>query len=484
MKKIGFNYKKYANNQKYPDLAWGHVLKRGSNKDSWGFVTHSYDPISLMFYQYMSGNGDNNGRSLELAGSYESNPSALVAEGGHRRMEDDLQSQWWTETSASMAWATKKHRNVQTYIINGEGHCSFGLYYPLQESGFEEWATPIVKEKMVIGNRGPSIMAFLSSLAFGGLLIFLTRRTTRKSGKEASLIEATDDDADSNYMGEVAATTAKRLRIGFVMQKVENVARPITSKCESWPWTAGYLLTTSIYFIIMLVSIGFAHPLDNPGFGPSAVGLSIFGINNPALIIYKMEHFRIITSTFVYSGLTTYLFMAYTLFKTGVEKAMTINNHAHWHFPLVSGILSFAINLFYACIGNGASCGSLALALGLNTFSTTMRRRSDVYPSSWCVTILVFILGCSPLFPFDCLVALTTAVITGFVMGLLLFVEEPVTTSAEEDLGDYHNNDVPVNKEESKTQLAKQHAVRWKFVHGMGVIYLLMYLLLLFRVPR
>ena len=88
------------------------------------------------------------------------------------------------------------------------------------------------------------------------------------------------------------------------------------------------------------------------------------------------------------------------------------------------------------------------------------------------------------MFPFDSLVALATAVITGFVMGLLLFVEEPVTTSAEEDLGDYHNNDVPVNKEESKTQLAKQHAVRWKFVHGMGVIYLLMYLLLLFRVPR
>ena len=73
---------------------------------------------------------------------------------------DNLQSQWRTELNNSMENAKIKHHNVDYYIIDSEGHCSFGLYYPLQEEGFEEWASPIMKEGIVIGNRRPSVASF------------------------------------------------------------------------------------------------------------------------------------------------------------------------------------------------------------------------------------------------------------------------------------------------------------------------------------
>lgn len=448
-KKLKFNYDRYKYDESYPDLVWNHVLKRGSNKDKWGFVTHSTDPISLMFYQYMSGNGDggdDNGRSLQLAGQED------------RRLDDDLQSQWWTEISNSMNYVKKKHRNVDTYVIDSEGHCSFGLYYPLQEEGFEAWATSIVKEKMIIGNRLPSILTFALSLALGGLLIFFSRRMKRNNGKKG-LIE--DENIDSSYVGESNQTSAKRVG------KVETAIR-------DRPWTVSYILTTTIYFISMLISQGFAHPLDNPAFGSSAVGLSQFGINNPSLVIYKMQYFRIVTASFLCSGITTYLLMAYTLIKTGLETTMASNNHPHWHFPIVAVILSLAINLFYACIGNGASCASLAIALGLNTFSATMRRRFDAYyHNTWRFTTIVFILGCSPLFPFDSLVALTTAVLTGIILGFVMFVEEDA----------YHNDDhMTANREETSTK-------KRTFVLNLGFLdvatpALMLFLLLVFRIPK
>jgi len=326
---------------------------------------------------------------------------------------------------------------------------------------------------MVIGNRSPSIAPFLASIALGGILIFLTQRMKNR-GNKGSLSES--DKTDLSYMGEAAVTTSKRA--GPIIDKVQNFARPILTQCKSWPWTAGYLLSTTIYFISMLISEGFTHPLDNPGFGPSAVGLSTFGINNPALIIYRMEHFRLISSSFLCSGVTTYLFMAYTLYKTGVEGAMANYNHPHWHFPLVASMLSCAINLLYACIGNGASASSLSLALGLNAFSSAMRRQSDAYPSPLCFPVIIFILGCTPLFPFDSLVSLTSAGITGMIIGLALFTEEPVEMS---EAGDVYHNESIANGEEPTEKRA--HHVRWKFVNGTGVVYVIMYLLILFRVP-
>ena len=83
-KKLHFNFDKYQYQENYPDILWEHILKRGSNRDNWGFVTHASDPVSLMYYKYMSGvDGEDGNRRLV---------------GNGRSLENDnLESQWWSE---------------------------------------------------------------------------------------------------------------------------------------------------------------------------------------------------------------------------------------------------------------------------------------------------------------------------------------------------------------------------------------------------
>ena len=456
MKSIGMNDLKY--DETYPDLVWDHVLKRGSKSDRWGFVTHKTDPVSLMYYQYMSGNNDNDngGRSLATVAANDGSNVRLL-----NNDNNDLESQWSTNIGTSMEYITNRHRNVKTYIIDSEGHCSFGLFYPLQEDGFDKWAASIVKEDLALR---PSVPVFLACITLGGILISSTLRFNRKHfTKTDSLI-----DYETN-MGDASATVSRRVHVGYIVDKLDSAMRPMATRCCTWPWTAGYILTTVIYFVIMLSSQGFTHPLDNPTFGPSAVCLSEYGINNPALIIYRMEHFRLLTSTFVYSGVTTFLLCAYALYKTGLEAAMSTSNHPHWHFLLVASMLSMAINLIYACIGNGASCSSLALVLGLNVVSTILRRSSDIYLSPWSLTSVIFVLGCTPIFPFDSVVVLTTSVAVGTLIGLMLFVDENTGKSNATD--------------EIQSTIKMPMKIRWLFVHGMIIVYFLMYILLLFHVP-
>ena len=91
MKSIGFDYEKLKHDENYPDLVWDHVIKRGSNFDRWGFVTHSADPVSLIYYQYMTGIGGDGGRSLALAVDDDSN----VVEGRGRQLnQNNIDSQW------------------------------------------------------------------------------------------------------------------------------------------------------------------------------------------------------------------------------------------------------------------------------------------------------------------------------------------------------------------------------------------------------
>jgi hypothetical protein len=448
MTTIGINYEKLKYDEAYPDIVWDHVLKRGSNSDRWGFVTHTTDPVSLMYYQYMSGNNYGN-------------------DNGGNDNNDDLETQWSTNIGTSMEYITKRHNNVNTYIINSEGHCSFGLYYPLQEEGFNNWAASIVKEDMALR---PSVLAFIACITFGGILISSTLRFNRRH------FTKTDSLIDSETKLNVASATASGRHVGYIVDKVDSAMRPITTRCCICPWTAGYILTTTIYFVIMLSSQGFAHPLDNPTVGPSAVGLSEYGINNPALIIYRMEHYRLLTATFVYSGVTTFLLCAYALYKTGLEAAMSTSNNPHWHFLLIASMLSMAINLIYACIGNGASCSSLALVLGLNVVSTVLHRSSDIYSSPLCLTAVIFVLGCTPIFPFDSVIVLTTSVGVGILIGLMVFVDE---NAGKMSCIEHKSN--ATDKIQSTTKMSMK--IRWLFVHGMMFVFFLLYILLLFRVP-
>lgn len=155
--------------------------------------------------------------------------------------------------------------------------------------------------------------------------------------------------------------------------------------------------------------------------------------------------------------------MTYTLHKTGLEAAMLTNNHPAWHFLMVVGMISFACNLGYACTGYGSSCLSLELALGLNAFSATMHRRSEIFNSQLRFTFIAFILGCTPLLPFESWISLTAAVLVGMLAGLALFAGEYGGVSDDE--------------------IKETQKVRWRFVHAIGIIQLLMYILLLLRVP-
>ena len=48
------------------------------------------------------------------------------------------QSTWYSNTMESLNTIMAKHDNVDTFLMNSDGHCTFGLYYALDEDGFDE----------------------------------------------------------------------------------------------------------------------------------------------------------------------------------------------------------------------------------------------------------------------------------------------------------------------------------------------------------
>ncbi|KAL7516842.1 hypothetical protein ACHAWX_001820 [Stephanocyclus meneghinianus] len=473
MNKIRFDFDRYRYESNYPDLLWGHILKRGPNSDKWGFVTHSDDPVSLMYFQYMSGYGNNNARRSLEVGQYIT-PSSLES---RRELGDDSQSQWWGGIQSSMTAVEEKHKNVDFYIIDGEGHCSFGLYYPLQDEGFQEWASPIVKEGIVIGNNRPSALCFLTSVALGAILVLLIREAASQKNRTKLLTDNEVQVSEIHHQSQRIPEATARIK-GFIFHQA--------SKASSCPWTAGYIVAFTLYFVCTLALQGFAHPLENPTFGPSAVGLSSSGINNPSLVIYNMEHYRLVTSAFLPSGIITYLLVLYSMYKNGaiLESALMENNYPHWVFVLVVIIISMGVNLLYACIGNGATCTSLALVVGLNMFSGSLQSMSmssvkKMYPTSWCFTFLVLLFGSTPLFPFDSVVALSASTMIGTILAFLSF--ERKQSEAIETESEYRNDSNSYSCEHVTTK--QEASLRWGFVKGTGVTYLILYILLLFRVP-
>lgn len=55
--------------------------------------------------------------------------------------DDAGQSMWYSDTMESLNTIMKKFSNVDTFFIDGDGHCTLGLYYALQEYGFEDVST-------------------------------------------------------------------------------------------------------------------------------------------------------------------------------------------------------------------------------------------------------------------------------------------------------------------------------------------------------
>ena len=418
--RIGFNYDKYRYSEEYPTAAWDTVLQHGPNKDKWGFVSHTYDKVSQKFYWYMTGNKHY---------------------GRQRRTEDaqdNLPDQWLSELTSSVEWIEDKHKNVDSYWIDDNGHCSFGLYYALQSDGFSDWAGEIFQERTVSMAPRPALGTLCFAVLIGFLLstgiICVSRKEFFKSEFSGSLrnvmmkqssfaIETTDSFLVDNDVQEPRRLCAS----------LRDIVVALLTKFSDCPVTAGLAAAITVNFWSMVITEGFTHPLNNPSLGPSAIGLSEYGINNPSLILYKHQWFRIFTSNFLCSGVLTYMIILLYLGFTVRSLEISLANPLHTLWACI--LVAFGNNLFYAWILEGGSCSSLALVLGLQTCHFVVKQYRGLkkhYCGPVFCMVLVFVF--SFLFPFnDHWMMLVSACLVGPATGWLGFKERSIVTDGLKD---------------------------------------------------
>ena len=428
--KIMFPYNKYKYNINYSTRLWEHVLGHASRKDKWGFVTHTYDPVSIAYWQAMGG-----------------------AYGDDDNDSDDEVS-WTNHLESSLSTIQGEYSNVDVFYINGNGHCSFGLEYALQEDGFDEFALNIMKEQQ-IARKTASSFPFFSLSAALGLLLALTASISRSKREKV---------VSNEYTIEASEPSPQKSKWSLFKRSITallNPILPLVQRYEKCPITSGIFLTVTLYFIFMLIEGGFDHPFNNPSLGPSATTLSTYGINNPTLIVEKKQVIRLFSSSFLCSGVLTYLIFTRSVFKCmrHVEAALSSNIV----FATVLFIIGIGSNLIYTLVGQGASCGSLALSLGLNTFSITMSRKYGFdlqFPRPWFAVVINTLFGVL-LFPFNSWIMIVAALLLGAFVA-------PMAVKMD----DYFS--------------VQSHIERVKkgVLVGILVIYFVMFVLILCNVPK
>lgn len=452
---LGFRYQKWQDSEEYPTKLWDFVLRKGNNRDQWGFVTHTDDPVSQTYYKWMSGyNNNNDRRKLE-----ENN--------------DEIAEQWWSELSSSLDEIQSRHSNVATFFIDeNEGHCSFGLYYPLQTSGFEEWAAEILKEQQRFVGGHNHMGLFLFSAVFGALLTYsivrFAKRQERRSVTDGDFIKYEEDEDNE----QTSATSLSSWK-----QKARAIAIRLLQQMTNYPGTAGYTVALTVYFWCMILRQGFTHPINNPAIGPSAIALSGYGINNPALVVYKLQIFRLVTSSFLCSGIITFGMAVLFLWCIVRPLEMTINNWCS--FGALAGLLIFGTNLIYAVapgLNNGASCSSMALLLGLNACWIGIRFQI-IGSIPWIHTAMsiIAILLLTLIFTFNSWIMLVAALGLGGLFSYGLF---DITYD-----GDYLPEDESIKTNDAGTTIPR-FQLRRQWLYGFSSVYTLMFLVLLFRLRR
>mmetsp|Transcript_27585 Transcript_27585/g.67097 ORF Transcript_27585/g.67097 Transcript_27585/m.67097 type:complete len:819 (+) Transcript_27585:229-2685(+) len=408
MKKLSFPFNKYKDSENYSTEVWNHVLKRGPNSDQWGFITYNNDPISQMYYSYMGGMyADDDGYN-------------------GRQLEEDVSDAWWSSLSGSLAYVQKRHKNVQTFIMDGEGHCTFGWYYAIQQDGFDDWIKSIIKEKPVFGRTSSATPLFAVAAILGGLVALGAMNSRKKR-------DIGVDDGVLLNEGETRRSSSQLLHSTF------SKFSGFCTRFSDYPITAGYFAIVTIYFVTMLISQGFAHPVNNPSLGPSANSLSSFGINNPSLIVYNSQLIRLITSGFLCSGVLTFAILAFTLHRhtRNLEKEIGSSKE----FCILALAVMLGSNLIYACVAGGASCATIATILGMNTLSIVLPRNTPASetpasPKPICSTITIFILAALVL-PFNSWIINLSSICIGLFLGYA--VAERQAQEVESDLGTGHS---------------------------------------------
>jgi hypothetical protein len=103
---INFEYATYADTEKFSDAILDRVLRGSKVSDDFVYVTHDEDDVSLFYYSIMNGTvGD---------ASAAQDPTMASAE-------------WWAKMNVSLEEAMDGHTNFHAYVMEGNGHCTFGL---------------------------------------------------------------------------------------------------------------------------------------------------------------------------------------------------------------------------------------------------------------------------------------------------------------------------------------------------------------------
>ena len=442
---VGIPYEKYKSSEDYPTLVWDYILRKGSNKNKWGFVSHTDDPVSVTYYEYMSGNEDGDGNDDDY---YDDNYNNNDDNNNYDNDDnyEDVNDQWYSELTSSLTYIEKRHKNVKSYWIDSEGHCTFGLYYALQEDSFSSFAASVFSQDALVTSATPAVKGFLVAAWTGTLLLALlvVHRIRRQSTLEISVVD--DEIANELAAANAAAKTNNKNNsslsaLGSLEKHADGLWSPsvasastlatkrsrslgrmikaILVSMEDCPVTAGYTLWITVYFVAMVLSQGFVHPINNPALGPSAVGLSAFGINNPSLIVYKHQWFRMFTSNFLVSGILT-LFLAYFYLWHRIsmlEERMIRDFKSPWLFVTIIIVVATIINAAYCLVPQrrGASTAAIPLLIGLQAFHLTFYWNSFVRPYLSIAAIAFDTIVVVTLFPFNSWVMIAAALGIGWI---------------------------------------------------------------------
>jgi hypothetical protein len=141
MNEIGFDYDSFKNDVQYPSAVIDYVMDGSDSNDGFGIVTHDDDPISIMFYTAMDGNG-----TLEVEGDMEGQATDNLSLGLNQ--SEIILKEWWNKMNESFTQATDEHENFDIFIMDGSGHCSSGLYFPMEnhQPAFEEWVANMIDD--------------------------------------------------------------------------------------------------------------------------------------------------------------------------------------------------------------------------------------------------------------------------------------------------------------------------------------------------
>ena len=208
--RIDFDFEAYRFNESFPYAVLDHVLERSKKTDDIGYVSHDADGISLYYYKIMSeGISGLFGRDRELSSAEQDMyKMSKVRPSSHRKMNDEESDpvliKWWQQMNNSMNLAESTHINFDSFVMEGDGHCSFGLNVPLEYEGFEDWLANLLDEDEVNMGEDKTEVDIPTTQSTSTGTPLTTSNTDILPTTNASMVDATPS-SEANNMEAAAA---------------------------------------------------------------------------------------------------------------------------------------------------------------------------------------------------------------------------------------------------------------------------------------